>query len=181
VTLSHLTRLFREPEFLLARYSHSLIDQGLSFIVSASQSSHMDVMLLSQLPWENRKACFDAMVSLYSKLMAPVYGNELGHLQSGSEARENFACYMWWDVIGIYGGMEHGDRDRINAPVLGVFERVLKLTSEACLESILHGLGHWHLYIPDQTEPIVHRFLARTDISPELREYAERAAVGAVQ
>ncbi len=60
-------------------------------------------------------------------------------------------------------------------------EKFLKLKAESCLESVLHGLGHWYLRIPERTEPIVRRFLQRTDISPELRKYAERAAVGRVQ
>jgi hypothetical protein len=88
---------------------------------------------------------------------------------------------MWWDIIPIYGGMEHTDRDRINEAVLNVFEQVLKLRSESCLESVLHGLGHWHDYVPERTEPIVRRFLGRTDLSPELRSYAELAATGSVQ
>jgi hypothetical protein len=88
---------------------------------------------------------------------------------------------MWWDVIPLYGGMGHCDQEQINTAVLNIFEQVLKLKAESCLESVLHGLGHWHLYVPDRTESIVRRFLARTDISPELRNYAELAAVGGVQ
>ena len=88
---------------------------------------------------------------------------------------------MWWDVIPLYGGTEHPDRDRINAAVLHVFAETLKLKSEACLESVLHGLGHWRQYLPEQTEPMVRRFLAtRQEISEALRRYAEKAAVGTV-
>ena len=65
---------------------------------------------------------------------------------------------MWWDVIPISAEMEHPDRDRINDAVLHVFEEVLKLDSEACLESVLHGLGHWGLWLNERTRPIVENF-----------------------
>jgi hypothetical protein len=137
------------------------------------------------IPWPDRRTCFDAMIPLYRDLMAPVYGNDLAHndVGDGDPERPNYACYMWWDIIPLYGGlgMYSGIIDPINDAVLHVCSEVLKLNSEACLESALHGLGHWHLYIPDRTQPIVRNFLKRTDLSPALRSYAERAAEGAVQ
>jgi hypothetical protein len=180
-TLSYITRLFENPEGLIGRYSRAQIDQGLSYLVNNCCLSHMFVLSNAKLPWADRRRCFDGMIPLYTKLMAPIYGDDLGHNQYGPADRPSFACYMWWDVIPIYGGMEHTDRDRINDAVLNVFQQVLKLRSEACLESVLHGLGHWQHYVPQRTEPIVRRFLGRTDLSPELRRYAELAATGSVQ
>jgi hypothetical protein len=182
-TLAYLTRLFRTPAFLIARYTRRQIDQGLSYVVSNLCSDHMSLLTETALPWADRVACVEAMCTLYSELMAPVYGNDLGHLVQATDVTERatFACYMWWHVIPLQGGLDHPDRERINAAVLHVFEETLKLTAEACVESVLHGLGHWRLYVPDRTEPIVRRFLAsRQDISAALREYAERAAVGAI-
>jgi len=182
-TLSFLTLLFEKPEGLLGRFTRAQIDQGLNFLVSNDCSNHMFVLSDANLPWANRRGCLEAMIPLYAKLMARVYQDHLGHNQHGpgDPERPNDACYMWWDVIPLYGGMEHCDRDRINEVVLHVFKQVLELRAESCLESVLHGLGHWHLYIPDRTKPIVRRFLRRMDISPELRNYAELAAVGGVQ
>lgn len=182
-TLSFLTQLFEMPGGLFGPFTRAQIDQGLNFLVSPSCSNHMFVLSDANLPWAHRRTCFDAMIPLYAKLMALVYQDDLGHIQrgTGDPERPNFACYMWWDVIPLYGGMDHCDRDRINEAVLYVFEQVLKLKAESCLESVLHGLGHWHRYISERTEPIVRRFLGRTDISTELRYYAELAAVGSVQ
>lgn len=181
-TLSYLTQLFEQPEELVQRFTHRQIDQGLNYLVSNACSDHMFVLRDEKLPWAERRRCIDAMIPLYAKLMAPVYQNELGHLQTEDDLeRINFACYMWWDIIPLYGGMDHPDRERITDAVLHVFAHVLKLRAESCIESALHGLGHWHLYVPARTEPIVRRFLKRTDISAELRRYAEDAASGAVQ
>lgn len=181
-TLSYLTQLFEQPEGLIGRFSRKQIDQGLGFLVDNSCSNHMFVLSNESLLWVDRRRCFDAMIPFYSKLIAPVYGDDLGHTRRGpgDPDRPNYACYMWWDSIPIYGGMDHPDCDRINDAILHVLEEVLKLKAESCLESVLHGLGHWHVYVPERTEPIARQFLSRTDISSTLREYAERAAVGGV-
>lgn len=169
-TLSFLTQLFEHPEGLIGRFTLAQIDQALYFLLNDA-FGHMYVLRNVDLPWPDRRRCLLAMIPLYTALIAPVYGNDLGHP----------ACFMWWDIIPLGCAMPHPDRDRINDAVLQIFEQVLNLKAEACLESVLHGLGHWHDCFPDRTEPIVRRFLRRTDISSELRAYAEAAAVGAVQ
>jgi hypothetical protein len=178
-TLSYITQLFEEPEGLIQRFTHPQIDQGILFLVSGSSSRHLSVFSDPRLPWAHRRRGIDAMVPFYEKLIAPVYQNDLGHCEGGPSDpnRPNWACYMWWDITSMYAGTDDAENDA----VLHVFEEVLKLKAESCLESVLHGLGHWYLCIPDRTEPIVRRFLQRTDISPELRRYAERAAVGRIQ
>jgi hypothetical protein len=190
LTLTYLTRLFDSPTFLKDRYSGAQIDQGLYYLIDSGLSSHMFVLRDTSLPWPDRRAGFDAMCSLYSDLMALVYGNELGHLVCQLDPeRPHHACYMWWDVIPISARLEALDgspedpfQEQINDAVLHIFRETLKLESEACLESVLHGLGDWWWDIPDETEPIVRRFLAtRHDISDELRRYAELAALGKVQ
>ncbi len=183
LTLSHLTTFFRSPGAVVERYSRSQIDQGLNYLFSNACSSHMFSLTNSTLPWTDRLACFEAIVPLYAELMSPVYRNDLGHLDRTHRdpTRPNYSCYMWWDDTPIHSNMDHPDRERIHDAVLAVFERVLTLKSEACCESVLHGLGHWHSDLPERTKPMVRRFLQRTDISAELRAYAELAAVGGVQ
>jgi hypothetical protein len=175
--LAYLTQLFRAPAFLLSRYTHAQIDQGLDYVVSNCGSEYMHVLTDTTLPWPDRKACIEAMCSLYADLMAPLYGNDLGHRRGKSDpARPNFACYMWWDIIPLSGDMP--EWRHLNAAVFHVFRETLKLHSEACLESVLHGLSIWHHDAPNKVKSIVRRFLKRRfDISPQLREYAE-AIVG---
>ena len=104
-TLSFLTLLFEKPEGLLGRFTRAQIDQGLNFLVSNDCSNHMFVLSDANLPWANRRGCLEAMIPLYAKLMARVYQDHLGHNQHGpgDPERPNDACYMWWDVIPLYG------------------------------------------------------------------------------
>jgi hypothetical protein len=58
---------------------------------------------------------------------------------------------------------------------------MLALPHDACRESALHGLGHWHHAYPDQTADIIDEFLARNEgIRDELRRYAMAARCGCV-
>lgn len=182
-TLGFLTRLFEDPSALRSRFTRAQINQGLTLLGDISCSSHMFVLRNRLLPWADRRRGLEAMVRWYSELMAPVYGDDLGHNEAepGDPERPTYACYMWWDVNGLHGEVGDKDGDRINEAVLGVFEQVLTMREESCLESVLHGLGHWHYLFPDRVAAIVRAFLTRTDLSPALRRYAEYAAAGEVQ
>lgn len=182
LTLSYLTRLFRDSNILADRYSRAQIDQGFNYLVSNSCSNHMFVLTNRELPLADRTSCILAIGDLYRDLFSKVYGNDIAHGSHGGGSEPNYACYMWWDMIPLYGGMDHPDLEAINDAVLTMFEGVLKLRSEACLESVLHGLGHWQMYCPREVDEIVGRFIrSRSDLSDSLRGYAELARVGHVQ
>jgi hypothetical protein len=182
LALEYMTRLFEHPASLIDRFSHVQIDRGLAFLVSNSCSNYMFVITDADLPLADRVRCIAAMFPLYRDLMAPIYGNVLSAGSSTSDPlRPTFACYMWWDVIPLHGGMERPDIDEITEAVMEVFKQTLTLDAEAVLESALHGLGHWHLYVPSKTEPIVENFLIRrTEVSARLKGYAQAAARGDV-
>jgi hypothetical protein len=59
---------------------------------------------------------------------------------------------------------------------------ILKLSSDLCRLSALHGLNHWHERHADQVEQIVDNFLNETtDLTPRVLEYATIARVGKAQ
>ncbi len=180
-TLSYLTRLFRNSGILADHYSRAQIDQGFNYLVSNSCSSYMYVLTNEELPIADRTTCISAIGDVYRDLFSKVYGNDIAHGSHGGGMEPNFICYMWWDIIPLYGGMELPDINAINSAVLQTFEHTLDLKSEACLESVLHGLGHWQMYCPLEVGRIVGRFLkGRSDISNALRRYAELARIGQV-
>ncbi len=183
LTLSFLTRLFENPEDLMRRFSRRQIDQGLRFIIHTGESGHMLVLQDTSLPWTSRLRCIEAMVPLFERLMAPVYQDDIGHTRKGpgDPARPVFACYMWWDIVPLWGLMEMENQGDINNAVLLVLERILTLPADSCVESALHGLGHWQYVDPHRVGRIIERFLARSNINPELRRYAESARVGHVE
>jgi len=175
LTLSHLTRLFGNPSFLMDRFTRAQIDQGLNYIVSNSCSNHMYVLTDEGLPLQDRIACFQAMSSLYKNLFAPVYGNDISHLarREDPEGEPTFSCHMWWDVMPFHAkvGLKVG-QDEMNTAALEVMRYALNLSSEACQESGIHGLGDWVVFVPELVEPILVEYIVREDINSALRAYA---------
>jgi hypothetical protein len=88
---------------------------------------------------------------------------------------------MWWDVFPAWGDPDDSSESEERDEYICVMERCLSLSHDACLEGALHGLGHWHLLLPERVEVIVDRFLETRVLRPELAEYARRARDGAVQ
>jgi hypothetical protein len=181
--LAYLTRLFQEAGGLLGRFTNWQIDQGLHYLVSNACSDHMFVLSNAELPWSARRACVDAMITLYRDLMSTVYKHTLEELNRLDLQVEHpsSSCFMWWDIIPLYARMPVPNADLIDDAVINVFEHVILMDSEACQESVLHGLGHWYCGLLKRTEPIVRRFLERKGLSSEIRAYAENAAIGHVQ
>jgi hypothetical protein len=84
---------------------------------------------------------------------------------------------MWWENFNA-GSPPDARFDWC----IEVMEETLKLPSEACCESALHGLGHEEDKVPETVHRIIDKFLAeRSSVSPELRAYAARAREGAIQ
>jgi hypothetical protein len=65
--------------------------------------------------------------------------------------------------------------------ILQVMRRILDLESEACRESALYGLGHWHLHYPDEVRQLVDEFLGQDPpMSEPFGDYAMAARSGCV-
>jgi len=186
VTVQHLTRLFEEPAVILDRHSPEQINQGLWFLVSSSCSNDMVALLDDSVPREDRKRCIVSIGSLFKKLFSVVCTDHLSHLDRGATAPTsvnpiNLVCFMWWDLFPRLDEPDDPSWWEMDATILEVLRGILSLSSVACRESALHGLGHWHLYHPDRVEEIIDEFLTSvTLIDAELRKYAKAARMGGV-
>jgi len=182
VTVAYLTTLFENATRVLTPFSDAQIKEGLWFLVSSACSDHMFTLLNPDVPWPERKRCISSMYTLFERFFASRCSSHLSHLDEPGANPLNVICYMWWDILLIYGQPKDPDRAEIDAACLGVMRMTLDLGSDACRESALHGLGHWHLEYPKQVEAIIDRFLGRnSDLRLELKAYARSARKGRVQ
>jgi len=180
-TVAHLTVLFENAPSVLAPFSDAQVRQGLWFLVSNSCSDHMFALLNPSVPWSDRKRCIASMFTLFERFFAPRCSSQLSHLDEAGANPLNGICYMWWDILPIYGKPEELDRREVDAACLEVMRLTLDLDSDACRESALHGLGHWHLYYPTQVEALIDSFLDRhPDLRSGLKAYAWAARRGRV-
>ncbi len=177
-TVGYLTRLLENSGQLLKGYPKAWIDQGFWYLLAGS--NYPQAILDETVPLENRLQLIRAMGNLFADVFAVRCAHHLSHLDQAGQAPVplNCICYMWWDVLPIHGGPP---QEEIGKACLEVMAQTLTLPHCACQESALHGLSHWHLNYPQETEQVIDEFLNREpDLSPELHRYALNARKSAV-
>ena len=181
LTVAYLTRLFENPGPYLQPYSNEQLNQGFWYLVSNSGSTHMFALLDEQVPQEARIRCVRAFYPLFEKIFAKFCSPHLSHLDEPGANPLNTVCYMWWDIMPIFGMPDEQARREFDREILAVMERILRIDSPACRESALHGLGHWQIYYPDRVHQIVDHFIAGyPGIRADLLNYAKQARAGCV-
>ena len=180
LTVQHVTRLFESPQEVLKEYTAEQLEQGLWYLGGEGQP-FMQALLDESVPWSVRKRGLESIRDFYEKFFAVACVDELGHLCTTTSTPINGACYMWWDLFPSYGNPQERSRQEEDQTILEVLKSILDLESEACRESALHGLGHWHLHYPEEVRRIVDEFLGRDpSLSEPLWEYAMAARSGCV-
>ena len=124
------------------------------------------------------------MFTLFERFFAPRCSSHLSQLDTqGTDTSAisplNMICYMWWDLLPIYGKPEEPERAEFDATCLEVMRLTLDLDSDACRESALHGLGHWSYIYPQEVKAIIDAWLSRhPSITDDLSAYAFAARRG---
>jgi hypothetical protein len=135
------------------------------------------------------EAWVTSMYTLFERFFAPRCLSHLSHLEISEAAASevsllNRICYMWRDMLPYYGKPEDPGYEEVGVACLGVMRMILSLGSDACRESVLHGLSHWQYAYPQQVQAIqaiIDEFLDRhPDLRSELKAYAGPARKGLV-
>jgi hypothetical protein len=179
--VTYLTRLFEEPEQPLQWFTDAQIAQGLTYLVSTSASGDNRWLCSRDVPTNERIRCVEGVGSLFEKLFAPRCTPHLSHLSEMSTSPLNRVCYMWWDEFPSIALVDDPDLRMLHDSALRTMERILLLSSLACQESALHGLGHWQHAYKAEVETIIDSFLSGTcGLDTRLRTYAAAARWGCV-
>jgi hypothetical protein len=181
LTAEYVIRLFEDPCPALAGFSDAELNQGLWYLISPGLGEHMRCLDEPTLAIETRVRCVRSCESLFRQLLVPRCSPHLSHRDWASAAPLNSICYMWWDIMPVYGGPELQDRRALHAAALETMAALLQLDSLACWESALHGLGHWRSADPEQVESLIDGFIqTHPEAPPELLAYARSARYGCV-
>jgi hypothetical protein len=168
---SYYLRLFRQPHFLLERFSKPQLEQALWAIqVINLDCSAFQIIWHPDLPFATREECVRAMADLFKNFFTAE------PLDSG---------YMWWDSL-CYDwhcgnrAREWGGEDELMQDVMfQTITAILALDSDLCQRAALHGLGHLH---HPETENLIQRYIAEhPTLTKEQLEYALAAAKFEVQ
>ncbi len=167
--LQHATSLFSSPRLLLPRFDKAEITQG--FLYMGSELGCLRLTLESSISWDIRKEFVRSFFNLFDQLFV------LDPFET--------TCFMWWDLLMIFGPPRTDNsfaKDaEVRQEVLAVLARILTIPSVECVRSALHGLGHMHLYAPDDAARVIRVFLASTkELDASIQEYADQCARGIV-
>ncbi|MFC6079850.1 hypothetical protein [Sphaerisporangium aureirubrum] len=176
-----LTDFFTTAGRLVENYSTQQINDGLWFL-SSPRCDLLYTLYDEQVDVALRLGCVEAIRAMYENLFAPHCRRIMSNgVETPPEEPLNSICYMWWDNFPSWGRPEEPYHRRIDSALLAVMRDNLAGKNIACVESGLHGLGHWHHNYPDQVETTIDDFLrTHRRLTPPLREYALAARGGHV-
>jgi len=179
--LQIMADLFEHSEAPLRRFSDEQLNQG--FWSLCQGGGPMQALEDERISWELRLRAIRSFVPLFRDLFATRCDRHLSHLDRTVQAELcplNSACYMWWDFDCWVAKPSDAAHRRVDAAFLDAMREILKIGHEACQESALHGLGHWHHAYPAETARIIEEFLAAGELREELLRYAQNAQRGCV-
>ena len=176
-----MTQAFENAAEVFQPYSDAQLNQGLWFIVSSSCSNHMLALLDASVPWPAQQRCITSIHQLYEQCFAKRCSPHLSHLNEPGANPLNLVCYMWWDIVPIYGHPDDPIWKEMDEDILRVMESTLQLDSIPCRESALHGLGHWQHHYPERVGEIINNFsMSQPELPEKLQQYMVNAYTGYV-
>jgi len=181
IEVGYISRLFASPVEATKNYTDAQIREALRIIIHESEGDLYE-LFNEEIPLELRVQVVKDMYIVFEKLFAPRCSPNLTAFKDTSHLNPlNSICFMWWDIIPLYGKSGENNREVLDSYCVDVMECTLHLGSIACQEGALHGLGHWRRAYPERIQKIIDDFLKRTpDIDSDLYEYALAARRGMV-
>jgi hypothetical protein len=164
---AYYDQLFRQPLFLLERFSKAQLEKGFWAIHGATMHFAVSrVIWDTDVPFVAREECVRSMIDLFRLFFA-------------TEPLET-SSNMWWDSLCYEWHCGNRDRERggedlrMQDVMFEALAAILRLNSEPCQIAALHGLGHLH---HPGTAALIHTFIAEHPArTAETKEYAFQAA-----
>jgi hypothetical protein len=164
---AYYVQLFRQPEFLLERFTKAQLDEGFWAIqVENLDCSVNRIINDSDLPLSVREDCIRSMTDLFTRLFA--------------KGKFDTSVWMWWDSLCYDWNCRNRNRERggkdleLQDIYFQTLADVLAIASWTCQEAALHGLGHLH---HPQTSELIGRFIdGHGSLTEEQKKYALAAA-----
>jgi hypothetical protein len=164
---AYYVQLFRQPEFLLTRFTKVQLEEGFWAIQGPNlDCSVFRIVFDPDLPLAVREECIRSMADLFRRLFA-------------TEPFDS-SVQMWWDSLCYdwYCGNRNRERGGEDLELQDIFfqtlAKVLAIDSWICQGAALHGLGHLH---HPQTKELIERFIdEHPSLTQERKAYALAAA-----
>jgi hypothetical protein len=160
-------------------YSIEQIGIGLNIIFSntCSDISYCYVLSEGQMTYEQRKIeSVKHIRKLYSNFFSRYCVSTVESIGETRNPRHmSFICYMLWDIFVLYPG---NASPAMTQATIEMMANCLMSTNDNCLESIIHGLGHWALDCKLAKETINEWLKSPTTDNKVIIDYANQAKTG---
>jgi len=164
---AYYVQLFRQPEFLLSRFTKPRLEEGFWAIQGPNLDCSVSRIIDdSDQPLSAREECIGSMVDLFERLFA--------------KEPLNSSAQMWWDSLCYdwHCGNRNRERGGEDLELQDIFfqalAKVLAIDSWICQGAALHGFGHLHH--PQTKEPIERYIEEHPSLTQEQKAYALAAA-----
>lgn len=172
----------------LAKFSDHQVGNGLKVIFDDCFSNIARTVVNAAVSIDQRILAIQSLMPLYKDCLTPRAPQIIGNLsEKGNCPPLSYICYMLWDVTALTSKISVVEPSTKKSVLIETLCQVLCLpkANPACIESILHGLGHLAFSHPKYREEVqaaIDYFLNNHPIGrPELRQYALYAKMGRVQ
>jgi hypothetical protein len=167
----------------LARYSDAEVADGLYYIFNNACSDIPNDVRDADIPIETKLEAIRSIKTLYKDCFEVRCSPVLSHLNEKAESPLWFICYMFWDITPLSYWPHQEHQTGYYEAVLDVLQFALTCSNIACIESGLHGLGHFSYYpLSERLTTITTNFINNhPHLRPELLDYARRTMIGGVQ
>jgi hypothetical protein len=154
---NHYSQLFRNPRFLLDRFSKPQLDQAFWAVQSSTlECSARSLTWNTTLRFAEREECVRSMHFLFRELFI-------------DQALEN-SVSMWWDSFcydwhcGNRKRSRGGEDLAMQDVMFETLSQILAIESRICQGAALHGLSHLH---HPRTEKLLERYLTSHPSLPD--------------
>jgi hypothetical protein len=164
----------------LTVYTDRQVSIGLQALLLCNFSDFAHAISGSTVSDQQRTDIIRSMLPLYRECLAKRCPPVLGHRSESAGNPLEFLTYMLWDVspFDVMAHRAKGGTDTL----VDVLAATLRVNNEACVESALHGLGHFPRSLRHRAEIEIDNWLAEGPaVRSELLDYARAARTGCIQ
>jgi hypothetical protein len=164
---AYYVQLFRQPEFLLSRFTKAQLEEGFWAIQGRNLDCSVSRIIDdSDQPLSIRKDCIGSMADLFKRLFA--------------KEPLDTSVQMWWDSLCYDWHSGNRNRERggedleLQDMLFRELAKVLAIDSWICQGAALHGLGHLH---HPESKELIGRFVEEhPSLTQDQKTYALAAA-----
>lgn len=164
----------------LAGYSDRQVSIGLQALLFCNFSNFAHEVSAPDVSDPLKAGVIKSLLPLYRDCLTQRSPPVLGHRSESVGNPLEFLTYMLWDV-SPFDVMAHRTKGGTDA-LIEVLTATLGLPNDACVESALHGLGHFPRSLRHRAGTVIDQWLAeKPAVRSELLDYARAARTGSIQ